>query len=212
MEFLQKLDGSARLAIILCLSLLVHLAIIYGVPWSPVGGKNASHSVKMQDGRHRLTVMLTPTVAAPQAIEKHDVMEVTDVDANTKTAGDNRLSATNTIVSTALDSRYFTPAELDQHPAIARDIPDNPPELLEHSQGGEIVLRLWINKTGNVVRVDTVSSNLPPVFVDSARAGFLQAVFLPGRKNGNAVATVMDIVVSYAPADVNPMPIPQRIP
>ncbi|MDO8206916.1 MAG: energy transducer TonB [Gallionella sp.] len=205
---MQKLDGYTRLAIILSLSLLVHLAIIYGVPWSPVGEKNIARSANMQQGQHRLTVTLTPTprAAAPQAIEKTDVMEVADVDTETNMAGDSGLSTTDTLISTALDSRYFTLAELDQHPAIARDISDNPPELLEYSQGGEIVLRLWIDKTGNVVNVDTVSSNLPPVFVDSARAGFLQAVFLPGRKNGNTVATVMDIVVSYEPAAVNRTP------
>lgn len=208
MEFLLKLNGYTRLAIILCLSLLIHLAIIYGVPWSPVGEKNSSRSAKMQHGQHRLTVTLTPTpyATAPQAIEKTDVMEVADVDTETNTAGDSGLSTTNTLVSTALDSRYFTLAELDQHPAIARDISDNPAELLEYSQGGEIVLRLWIDKTGDVVRVDTVSSNLPPVFVDSARAGFLQAVFQPGRKNGYAVATVMDIVVSYEPVNQIPQP------
>lgn len=209
-EFLKKLDGSARLAIILCLSLLVHLAIIYGVPWSPAGEKSASRSVKTQHGQHRLTVTLNSPATAPQATGKTDVTEAAGVDAKTNSAGGDSLSTTNTLISTALESRYFTLAELDQHPAITRDIPGNPPELLEHPQGGEMVLRLWIAETGNVVNVDTISSNLPPVFADSARAGFLRAVFLPGRKNGNAVATVMDIVVSYEP--VNRMTIPQRIP
>lgn len=199
-QWLQELNGYARLAIILSLSLLVHLAIIYGVPWSPGGGKNVDRSVNTQPGRHRLTVTLTPAApaaTAQQSAEKSDARAVVETEADL--AGVE--SPTNALISTALETRYFTVAELDQHPAIARDIADNPPELLEHSQGGEIVLRLWIDKTGSVVSVDPVSSNLPPVFVDSARAGFLQAAFLPGRKNGNAVATVMDIVVSYAPVN-----------
>lgn len=204
MEFLLKLNGYTRLAIILCISLLIHLAIIYGVPWSPVGEKHAGHSAKIQDGQHRLTVMLTAPHRAtapqkPKTAAGEKTAATGAADTKSKTAGDNTLSSTNTVISTALDSRYLTLAELDQHPAITRDISDNPPELLEYSQGGELVLRLWIDKTGKVVNVDTISSNLPQVFVDSTRASFLHATFNPGRKNGNAVASVMDVAVNYAP-------------
>ena len=215
MEFLLKLNGYTRLAIILCISLLIHLAIIYGVSWSPVGSKHATHPIKALDAQHRLTVTLTlPSHAtAPQqpesaAIEKTAAIEVADVANEAKTVADNMLSSTDKVLSTALATRYFTVAELDQHPAITQDIPDNPPELLGHSQGGEIVLRLWIDETGKVVKVDTISSNLPQAFIDSAHASFLQAVFSPGRKLGDAVASVMDVVVSYAPTT----PISQMMP
>ncbi len=103
------------------------------------------------------------------------------------------------VISTSLTSRYFSLAELDQHPAITRNISDNPPELRDYPQGGEIVFRLWIDKTGKVVNVDTISSTLPQVFADSARASFLKATFSPGRKHGNAVASVMDVAITYAP-------------
>lgn len=213
MKVLFKLNGYTRLAIIFCISSLVHLAILYGVSWSPGGTNHAILPAKVPDGTHHLTVTLAtlPDAAAPRrpdstAIEKAAVTEIADLAAGAKTAAEDRPSLTDTVVSTALDTRYFKPAELDQHPAIIRDIPDNPTELLQYPQGGEILLRLWIDETGKVVNVDTLASNLPQAFIDSARASFLQASFSPGRKYGNAVASVMDIAMSYAPMALRPTP------
>jgi len=202
MECQSKLGEYAILAIILCISLFVHLAIIYGVAWSPGGAEHASPPAMV--GQHRLTVTLTPPSHATAAkksaaLKKSDALAVTDVDTRTNTDSDNNLSAMKKVISTSLTSRYFSLAELDQHPSITRNISDNPPELRDYPQGGEIVFRLWIDKTGKVVNVDTISSTLPQIFADSARASFLKAAFSPGRKNGNAVASVMDVAITYAP-------------
>lgn len=196
-----KLNGCTRLVIILCISLFVHLGILFGVSWSPSGIVHVNLPIK-----HRLTVSLTPPplASAPQnqkseATGKAYKSKVADIDnGSNKPSGDKSITTAPSL-PTAADLRYFELAELDQKPALTQDIPDNPPELLEHLQGGEIVLRLWIDETGEVVKVDTISSTLPQPFVDSTRASFLNATFSPGRKFGNAVATVMDVAVSYAP-------------
>lgn len=201
MESMLKLNGYTRLVIILCISLFVHLGILFGVSWSPSGIVHANLPIK-----NRLAVSLTPPplAIAPQnqkseAVGKAYTSKVADIDNGSNKPSDDKSITTTASLPTAADLRYFELAELDQQPALTQDIPDNPPELLEHLQGGEIVLRLWIDETGEVVKVDTISSTLPQPFVDSIRASFLNATFSPGRKFGNAVATVMDVAVSYAP-------------
>jgi hypothetical protein len=208
MEVFLKMCAGIRLAILLGISLLIHLVIIYGVPWAPAGGNHSARSVNASDVPHRLSVMLATastaklTSAQPEVAHEPAMPEV--VGAETNAPSDSSKSATDTAFSTALQTRYFNVADLDQHPAIINEIPDNPPELLEYPQGGEIVLRLWINETGQVDKVETVSSNLPPAFIASAQNTFLHAVFTPGRKQGAAVATLMDIAVSYSPMALNP--------
>jgi outer membrane biosynthesis protein TonB len=216
MEVFLKMSAGIRLAILLGISLLIHLVIIYGVPWAPAGGNHPARSVKASDAPHRLSVMLATTSAAkltpaqPEIAHEAVIPEIASTEPNAP--ADSSMSATNSAFSTALQTRYFNVTELDQHPAIINEIPDNPPELLEHPQGGEIVLRLWINETGQVVKVETVSSNLPPAFIASAQNTFLHAVFTPGRKQGAAVATLMDIAVSYTPMALNPTPIFKKSP
>ena len=201
MKFLLKHNGYTRLAIFLCISLFIHLGIIFGVSWSPGGIVHSNLPV-----RHRLTVSLTPSPLASallnqksEAVGKAYTSKIADIDNGSNKPSDDKSITTAASLPTAADLRYFELAELDQQPALTQDIPDNPSELLEHLQGGEIVLRLWIDETGEVVKVDTISSTLPQPFVDSTRASFLNATFSPGRKFGNAVATVMDVAVSYAP-------------
>ncbi len=211
MEVFLKLRAGIRLAIIIVCSLLVHLLIIYGVPWAPGGIGRSVQPVKVSGGAPRLTVMLaTASIDRLNPAQPEDVQ----VSASPEVASneprvddDSRPASKNTTFSTALETRYINAAELDQHPAIINDIPENPPELLAYPQGGEIVLRLWINETGQVVKVETVSSNLPPAFIASAQNTFLNARFIPGRKQGVAVATLMDIAVSYTPMALNPTPI-----
>jgi TonB family protein len=208
MDVFLKMRAGTRLVIFLVFSLVMHLVIIYGVPWAPARVGHSAHPAKASDAPHRLSVMLTAastaklTSAQPEVAHESVTPEIAS--AETNTPADSQSSPKNTTFSTALETRYINAAELDQHPAIINDIPENPPELLAYPQGGEIVLRLWINETGQVVKVETVSSNLPPAFIASAQNTFLNARFNPGRKQGVAVATLMDIAVSYTPMALNP--------
>lgn len=97
-----------------------------------------------------------------------------------------------------LPDLYFSPPELDVIPKIQRDIDLYPPELnnLDH-RGGKISLRLWIDETGHVAKVETVSSDLPAFFAEVAVRAFMQADFLPGRKNGLAVKSKVEAALFY---------------
>lgn len=208
------LNGWLRLAMALGLSLMVHLSIFYGVSWSPAGDGHMPLSGRLRGGEHRLTITIAdaPRTSTPGrqegvAADKREAPAVKEINKT----GQIVPAATDSIFSTALETRYFSLAELDQHPVIKQDIAENPPELSGYPQGGEVVLRLWIDDTGHVTKVDTISSNLPQPFIDSARAGFLQAVFSPGRKQGVDVATVMEVAVSYAQTPVNPAATAEKI-
>lgn len=93
---------------------------------------------------------------------------------------------------------YFSPPELDVIPRIQHDIDLYPSELnnLNH-RGGKISLRLWIDETGHVAKVETVSSDLPAFFAEVAVRTFMQADFLPGRKNGLAVKSKVEAALFY---------------
>lgn len=199
MKLQPRLSENVRLAIILCISLLIHLTIIYGITWSPAGVKHSGLSAI--HNQHRLTVSLIPythVYTTRQSTNQKTAETIPDVKTESHADIDSNLSSTKMTLSTSLTSRYYSLSELDQRPIITHDIPDNPNELLNYRQGGKIVFRLWIDKTGKVAHVDTISSNLPQVFVDNSRNSFLNVRFLPGKKMGNAVATVMDVVVDYA--------------
>ena len=94
--------------------------------------------------------------------------------------------------------RYFLVSELDVIPKSQRDIDLYPPELRDSKHGGgKIVLSLWIDETGRVTKVEPVSSALPAIFAEVAARTFMQADFLPGRKNGLAVKSKVEAVLSY---------------
>lgn len=94
--------------------------------------------------------------------------------------------------------RYFSVSELDVIPKSQRDIDLYPTELRNFKHGsGKIVLRLWIDETGRVTKVEPVSSGLPDIFAEVAARTFMQADFLPGRKNGLAVKSKVEAVLSY---------------
>lgn len=95
---------------------------------------------------------------------------------------------------------YFATPELDVIPEIQRDIDLYPPELhnLMHG-GGKVVLRLWIDESGSVAKVEPVNSELPAIFAEAAARAFMQAEFRPGRKNGLAVKSRVETVLFYPP-------------
>ncbi len=93
---------------------------------------------------------------------------------------------------------YFSTPELDVIPEIRRDIDLYPQELHNFiHDGGKAVLRLWIDENGSVVKVEPVSSDLPPIFIEAAARAFMQADFRPGRKNGFAVKSKVDTALFY---------------
>lgn len=204
MKYQTKPGDDNRLAKILCLSLFVHMVILSALSWSHSGTSHAAHQGKITDNNRRFTVTLANALPAItqkglNPVDEQPVMQASaDVSTGENMAGD-KLVPLNDGILPAVDSHFFTLAELDRRPVVVQDIADNPPDLLEYPQGGEVVLRLWIDNTGKVVNAEPLASGLPQAFVDSARASFLKAVFAPGRKLDNAVCSVMDVAIRYAP-------------
>lgn len=194
MDYLLRLNPYFRLAILLGLSLCVHLVILFAFPWSSPGTRHASPTSRISV----LTVILPDSKPAPLTTRETAEPTLARNDADAGKPG-NKLVLPDEDLALHVDQHYFSLAELDERPYIIQNIPANPPELQNFPQGGKLILRLWIGKDGRVVNAEPVSSELPPVFVDSARNGFLGARFAPGRKHGQAVASVLNVAIHYAP-------------
>jgi len=69
-------------------------------------------------------------------------------------------------------------------------------------------LTLYIDENGAVRRVQVNSTELPTPFQEAARNAFLQARFVPGQRQGQAVKVRIDIEVSFDDRDTSPRPTP----
>lgn len=95
-------------------------------------------------------------------------------------------------------SSYFSIKELDAAPAIVRDIDLSSEEIQSRiSDGGKVILRLWIDETGHVVRAEPLSTEMPAIYAETAARAFMEAKFSPGIKNGKAVKSKINVVLVY---------------
>ena len=93
---------------------------------------------------------------------------------------------------------YHLAGELDPPPRPLQDIePEYPPEA--GFQPGSVVLRLYIDETGSVDRVDVLRAAPPGLFENAARTAFAAARFSPGRIAGIAVKCQLTIEVEFTP-------------
>lgn len=112
-----------------------------------------------------------------------------DVDAG-------RHGATALPVPVALE---YLPAEaLDRRPVLQGDIDIYPSFLGTYPGEGVVVLALFIGATGRVDKMEVESSNLPPVFAETALDAFRRATFTPGEKDGQSANTRVRIEITYA--------------
>jgi hypothetical protein len=90
-----------------------------------------------------------------------------------------------------------------------------PPELEALFGSGKVVLKLWIDRLGNVVAADVDQSNVPEPVAAKAAEAFGKLRFFPGEIRGRRVATMIQYEVTYeeVPADsaatVSPATVPQ---
>lgn len=173
----------ARLAIILSLSALAHLVIFFVLTWK-FFGLTPQASIRV------LTVSINRTQSAteqnPLAVESktaaHEISVATGVD--------DKPAPANKVLPPAVDAHYFSITELDRppNPADTLEIPDHPQE-------GEIIFRLWIDKTGKVIKVEPVTPELSQALIAGVRARFLNSRFAPGRRLGITVNSVREITL-----------------
>ncbi len=100
-----------------------------------------------------------------------------------------------------LQERYFAASELDVIPKIQQDVELYPEELQHIRRGGKVVLSLWISETGEVEKIELVSSELPAIFAEVATQRFMQASFFPGKRNNSAVKSRVEAVLVFPSHD-----------
>ena len=80
-------------------------------------------------------------------------------------------------------------------PLTAADL--DPPHIRRIVASGKVILTLWINPSGQTVKVVVNHSDLPPNFVDTAIAAFQLLRFKPGELHAQKVGAVMKVEVTY---------------
>ena len=72
-----------------------------------------------------------------------------------------------------------------------------PPELEALFGSGKVVLKLWIDRLGNVVAADVDESSVPEPVSARAAEAFAKLRFIPGEIKGRRVATMIRYEVTY---------------
>jgi TonB family protein len=93
---------------------------------------------------------------------------------------------------------YYTTDQLTKRPRPISappklDVPDIGPVFT----AGKVILKLWINESGDVISVDLEESNVPETISATAAAAFAKLRFVPGEIHGRPVRTTMRIEVTY---------------
>ncbi|HXF65587.1 MAG TPA: energy transducer TonB [Burkholderiales bacterium] len=93
---------------------------------------------------------------------------------------------------------YYLTRELDVRPGIMTRVePEYPEAAARRFLSGKVVLRLYIEETGAVERVEILAAEPPGYFEESVRRAFGAARFTPGMKDGRAVRVQMTLEVSF---------------
>lgn len=93
--------------------------------------------------------------------------------------------------------RYLGLIDLDQ-PPLPRAEPDFASSFpLVSSDGGRLLLIVFVDPNGNVVRVDVESSDFPAVVAESAEAVLRDVKFFPGKYGGQPVHARMRVEITY---------------
>lgn len=95
-------------------------------------------------------------------------------------------------VTRAVDSRVFTINEVDRAPSIIRRVmPQYPPYAERNNIEGKVVLRLIVDKKGNVIEPVVTESEPKGVFDDAAIEAIRQYKFRPAEKYGKPVDCIV---------------------
>lgn len=94
-------------------------------------------------------------------------------------------------------THYYPADQLTARPR-ALDEPDlDPPPLASVVASGEIAFSLWIDEHGQVTELRVEHNDLPEAFAQTAATAFKELRFAPGEIDGRAVGSVLRIAVRY---------------
>jgi protein TonB len=92
----------------------------------------------------------------------------------------------------------FELADLDQAPVIlTQPLPQYPPALLRRAAAGEVTVTFVVDAEG-VVRAARITAATHPEFEVPALQAVARWKFRPGRKDGRAVATRVEVPIAFA--------------
>ena len=195
-------------------SVMLHALLLWPFGWhwrlpSWLGGRPQRMVVRVlappaQPARLSLVSPSPVDPATPLSPEKQPVTEMaTATPAPTPASASASASApaptpTEQPVSTPSDDpdEGYLPSELLSRPATpVGDIELQ--SIASPETSGRLQLVLWINKAGEVVKVDIEVTEGPSWFTDQVIDRFQQTRFEPGLKDGQPVASLMRIEVSF---------------
>ncbi len=117
-----------------------------------------------------------------------------------RSAGTGGASAPLAVIDAApvADPVFYTTRQLDVLPRpVMPIVPRYPPMLTSTSVSGWVLLRLRLDEAGRVLSVQVRASEPAGVFDRSAQQAFSGARFEPGRKDGRAVRSQIEIKIWY---------------
>ncbi|MDP2144990.1 MAG: hypothetical protein Q8J80_12780 [Gallionella sp.] len=199
MDHWLRLNIYTRLAIALCLSLCIHLAILL-ISASP--SSRAGLLPGIRSNAPPLAVLLSSPLSATTEPSEDNISLPYPIDltANANLNGWQLASSAGNF-SQRLNGHYFILAEPGRHLATVLDIWGHPPELPDHPEKTDVIMRLWIDQTGKTIKIEPVTPELPQTFIENARNNLLNATFSLDRQPKDTSVMVIDVILRYSQAE-----------
>jgi hypothetical protein len=184
-------------------SALLHFALLAVLGFLAGPAETAGNQISPTD-QPRLTVRL-PAVVAPVDSKKPPDPAI-DAGAASGAQGvlpDSTVSNAEQSGPSLLaqsDDTYFPASEVDIRaaPDTAIDLETDEVRALPPEVIGKIVLKLWIDRSGNVEKAVPEASDMSSTITDQAVSAFSHARYRPAIRHGQAVKTVSVIEINYA--------------
>lgn len=92
---------------------------------------------------------------------------------------------------------FYTFDQLTKLPLPASEVDLNTREVSPLVASGKIILKLWIDESGGVIKIDVETTELPEDILITALETFKRTHFVPGERYGLRVPSIIRIEVSY---------------
>lgn len=206
----------------LCVSLSVaaHALVLTGL--QPSGQHRPKHGPSSAPSMQVRTMALrsvtppehltpTPQAEAPTHVPdltapSHDEAEMVTTDEPQPTRASDPAQALDTDTSPLPPkpyAEYIPRPQLSVAPIPRVPILIAPPEGDKEPARRVVVLSLYIDESGNVRHIEADDNDMPPAYVQAARAAFMAATFSPGQLDGQQVKsrTRVEVVFDNTPLD-----------
>lgn len=205
-----------RLGWAACGALLLHAAVL--TPWMPA--RHATRATQASHGPMSLRLMPRTTLASapnarPAGTPNLSVAPVPQAPRKGFTEPVPEAAAPETparlLSPGAFDPADYLPRSEVSSPPLPLDVIEVPPP--PDSQGGvgevHVVLRLFIDESGEVRHIEAVGDRAPEAFEDAARAAFRRARFAPADLQGQVVKSRITVQIDFEALDAAVQPRPQ---